>query len=142
MLARVPLYILNSEMFNPPKNEAELLQQTRWLLDLLEKYGYLAYTRIHVMPIIRGWARGKPILSPNNDMRGFPDIEIVARGKVAYLELKSVRGSLSKEQIEFSISRTKHGAIVKRCMSLEDVIDAVELLGIDVRRFIKFGGMD
>jgi hypothetical protein len=94
------------------------------------------------MPIIRGWARGRPILSPNDDMRGFPDIEVVAFGKVAYLELKSAKGTLSKEQIEFSVSRIKHGAIVKRCRSLEDVIDAVELLGLDVRRFIKCGGMD
>ena len=120
--------------FRNTEAEADLLVDTRWLLDLLTRIGLLTYTRIHVMPIIRG--RGR--FSKNEDMKGFSDIEVVVPGgRVGYLELKSERGKLSEDQIRFIESRERMGCICRVPRHLDDVIQFLRDMGVSVDGVLK-----
>lgn len=119
-------------MFTPPPSEADLLEQAKWLLDLLEKYGYLAYTRVSVGGKIFGRK-----LVPNTEMRGFSDLEIIAKGRVLYVELKSKKGKRSEDQIKFQERMGRAGAmVVPECKRLEELVEALEKFGVPARNFL------
>lgn len=125
---------------NPAVREADLLSQVKWLLTLLERRGMVSWTRVHVMPIMRGnFARGRGWLSKNVDMAGFADIEVVAapNGTVGYMELKSARGILSEEQERFRDSRTRVGAKHAAIRSLDEAVAFLKSMGVPVDRVIK-----
>lgn len=119
-------------MFEKPNSEADLLVQARWLLDLLERFGKLTYTRIHVGGMVFG---GK--LVKNQEMKGFADLEIVANGKVLYVELKSEKGTRSQEQYTFQERMERSGAKYLLCRRLEELVDALEEFGVQVKSFLK-----
>lgn len=103
-------------------SEKQILKGCKHLLTILERQGKLAFTRIHVMPVIRSDYRGRKKFMPNVDMIGFSDIEIVANGKIAYVELKTKKGKLSKPQELFLKNRAKHGAIVSVIRSVDELV--------------------
>ena len=113
-----------------PALESELQDQVLRLLARLKLLGLLDYTRVTVcgIPIepkrdavCGGW--NCRAIATNKGMEGFSDIEVVANGRVGYLELKAGRGKLSEPQIAFRESRTKHGAKFAEPRSLSDVIN-------------------
>ena len=56
-------------------------------------------------------------------MRGFWDIEVCANGQLAYIEVKSAKGTLSDYQQLFKASRKRHGwAKFLVARSKEDVV--------------------
>ena len=119
--------------FRPTELEADLLIDTKWLLDMLSRIGLLAYTRIHV-----GAVRHGRIYRKNHEMRGFSDIEVVVPGgRVGYLELKAKRGKLSEDQIRFIESRERMGCICRVPRHLNEVIQFLRDMGVPVDGILK-----
>lgn len=115
--------------------EADLLVQVRWLLRLLKRQGLLDYTRIHVMPIVRGRRQ----FSKNDDMKGFFDIEVVVPplGRAAYMELKSLRGTMNDDQLLFQASRRKVGSPAEQIRSFDEAVSFLKSLGVPVGRVLE-----
>ena len=124
--------------FTPVPSEAELLLQVRWFLNLLKRAGLLTWAKIH----IAGKMRGGRIIGRNRDMIGFFDIEVVARGRVGYIELKRLNGGKPRpEQLAFREDRERHGAPCAFCNRLESVVEFLETrMDVRAREFLKFGG--
>ena len=57
--------------------------------------------------------------------KGWPDIQILHRGRSVFIELKTKKGRLSTAQKKCHSDLILAGAIVKVCRSLEDVIQFV-----------------
>jgi len=56
---------------------------------------------------------------------GWPDFEIIHRGRVIFIELKTTKGRVSKSQKQCHNDLVMAGAVVKVCRSLEDVIQFI-----------------
>lgn len=114
----------------PPTLESPVLASTKWLLTLCARRGFLAFTRIHVMPIIRGNGR----FSKNIDMAGFADLEIVVppHGCVGYIETKSTDGRLSDAQEAFRDARVAMGARYCVSRSLDESAAFLLKMGVPV----------
>jgi len=108
-------------MKNPDISEKVLLSAIKKYLLILKRYGLLTFTRIHVMPVMRG-DKSRIKFSANNDMVGFSDLEVLSHGKIAYIEVKTGRGTLSNNQKDFLIDRAHQGAQCAVVRSLNDVM--------------------
>jgi len=117
-----------------PASEADLLQFTRKILELLKKLGMLDFTRIHVF----GMVRNGRVVGKNRDMKGFSDFEIVAPpGIVGYLELKSRDGILSEDQETFLSSRSRIGCLTAHAKTRRDVVNFIRTMGVDIDGVLK-----
>ena len=56
---------------------------------------------------------------------GWPDIEIVYKGRIIFIELKTRKGRVSEAQKQCHNDLMLAGAVVKICRSLEEVIQFV-----------------
>lgn len=61
---------------------------------------------------------------------GVPDIFICYRSRTLFLELKSPRGTLSRQQREFHAALARAGIETRVCRSLSDVAAALNSVGI------------
>lgn len=114
--------------------EKDLLSVVKQFLSYLEAANILTFTRISTNAILR--RRGTQIAFQPNPMKGFADIEIVHRGQIGYMELKSEHGKLSIEQQAFRDKRLFHGAKYQVIKSLEEAkLFLMEEMGIDLERF-------
>jgi len=115
------------------EKEKQILSDIKKFLKLMEASGRLTFTRIHCMPIIYGQGVSRKFI-PNRDMVGFADLEVVAKGGIGYIEVKSESGRLTEAQKVFRDRVTPHGA--KHCVarSIGDVVTfLVEEMSIDVK---------
>jgi hypothetical protein len=72
-------------------------------------------------------------LSRSGYCKGWPDIEIVWRGRVFFIELKAARGVLSKAQRETHRRLVYSGAYVVICRTVDDVERALRVAGVPLR---------
>ena len=108
--------------------EAIILKPIKDLLKLLKEADLLDYTRVHVMAVLNGGRRTK-----NKGMRGFADLEVVAMGRIGYIEVKVPGEQLSEAQEEFKKTRTRHGALWCTAFSLADAVEFLtDKMKIDV----------
>jgi len=91
------------------------------------------------MPVIVNNARSKRVYSVNRDMTGFADIEIVANGRIGYIELKSPKGKMTTNQIAFRDRVVKHGA--HHCVA-RSLVDVVVFLTEDMKIDVKLIGQN
>jgi hypothetical protein len=76
---------------------------------MLQLQKKLAFTRVHTMPVIRGFGRTTRY-SKNIDMAGFPDLLIdLPAGRHLYIELKAAGGRLRPDQRVFRDMRVALG---------------------------------
>jgi hypothetical protein len=82
-------------MKTPKKDlEKDLLINTKKILNVFKNQGLISYTRMHVMPIMRG---GR--MTVNKDMQGVEDLQVyMFGGKLWCIELKSLKGKQSEHQ--------------------------------------------
>lgn len=128
-----------------PKNETPekiILNQCKAVLRMLKNQGKLTFTRIHVMPVIRTDYRGKHKYTPNSDMIGFSDLEILANGIIGYVEVKTETNTLSTLQREFLLDRQRHGAKIAVVRSADELAEFLKKeMSIDVGfEFTQSGG--
>lgn len=111
------------------KTEAELLKETKALLDILKIQGLLSYRRIHVMPIQVGPRKFRP----NRDMIGMEDIQVyLLHGRTLYWELKSETGRIRPEQILRAKELETLGHYHKFIRSIVDATNHLKQSGLSV----------
>lgn len=98
-------------------NESEILAEIKIYCRHLKfvTKGRFDFTRVNLAGVRRG---GRT--TPNPDMKGFADIEVVWEGRVGYTEVKRRSGLPSPEQIAFFDSRRAAGAKCGLVRSLGD----------------------
>lgn len=106
--------------------ERDLLAAVKEHLTLLQNMRKLAFTRIHVMPVLRQTGK-KVSYSKNADMKGFSDLEIILppHGRAAYIELKRPGGKRTPEQVAFQRARAEMGC---PCAFVENFDEYVRFL--------------
>lgn len=93
--------------------EKDLLSEVKKVLNNLQDMGFLAFRRIHTMPVFRAGM----VMTPNKDMRGLEDVQIyLIGGRTLYLELKSAQGkqSVYQKQREQELKNLGHQYYVIR----------------------------
>lgn len=80
----------------------------------------------------RGW-RSQAALKASGFTTGWPDIEIIWRGSVYFLELKSGRGRVSPAQVKCHDGLIAAGAPVAVVRSLEEAASQIREWGIPLR---------
>lgn len=79
-----------------------------------------------------GFLRGK-FLKATGLRAGWPDIQIIYRGRFYGIELKGLKGTLSHEQRVCHKAIENAGGAVVVCRSMQDVLAALETWGIPTR---------
>ena len=88
--------------------EGALLRDSKRYLTILERENVLTFNRVFSGPVIVGKGKYKRMVP--NPNAGHSDLEIIYRGQIAYIELKSAKGSLSDKQQLFLARMAKFGA--------------------------------
>jgi hypothetical protein len=73
------------------------------------------------------------VLQRTGTRAGTPDLEIIYKGRVVWLELKAPKGRLSDNQLYTHRQLRNAGSPVYVCRSLDDVMVALRLSGIPLR---------
>jgi hypothetical protein len=68
-----------------------------------------------------------------NPSAGIPDCVVMKAGVVAWVEYKTPKGKLSKEQETFIFEWTAHGGLVFVVRSLEECQEVIRKLGLLIR---------
>lgn len=119
--------VLSRGVFNA--HERDVLSQIKKMLDLFKAQGLLSYRRIHVMPIKINRFQSRP----NRDMAGMEDLQLyLFGGKVLFWELKSDKGSQSKEQKVREAELLALGCEYKIIRSLEQAISELRAKGLSL----------
>lgn len=80
------------------------------------------------------WARRQAMLTEMGALAGFPDLIVMAEGKIAFLEVKAPGGSLSPAQRLFRDRAAAHGFPWALVRSADDALAAIEAAGFRTRR--------
>ena len=80
----------------------------------------------------RGWMAQKAF-KQSGAKKGWPDFEIIYRGRAYFLELKSANGRITPDQALIHTRLWDSGAAVVICRSQDDVEKAVRNFGIPLR---------
>lgn len=110
-------------------SEADLLREIKRILDVFKNQGFLAYRRIHVMPVMVN----RFATRPNNEMSGMEDLQVaLLGGKTLYWELKSPTGKQSESQIkrEAELKALGHNYTVIR--STEQALSELRAQGLSL----------
>ena len=117
--------------------EADLLKDTKRILNAFKEQGLLTYRRIHVMPVLRGGYYTK-----NRDMCGMEDIQVyIMGGKLWCLELKrpsgpkSATGKQSSEQKDRETELISLGFDYSVIRSIEELVQGLRQRGLTMWSF-------
>ena len=111
--------------------EADLLKDTKRILNAFKEQGLLTYRRIHVMPVLRGGYYTK-----NKDMCGIEDIQVyIMGGKLWCLELKSATGKQSSEQKDRETELISLGFDYSVIRSIEELVQGLRQRGLTMWSF-------
>ena len=66
-------------------------------------------------------------------MAGWPDLEVVWRGRIHCIELKSPKGVLSDDQITMHLALKRAGALIAICRSVEAVEGTLRGWGLPLK---------
>lgn len=120
---------LSLRMLKKGSLEKDLLAEVKKVLNNLQDMGFLAFRRIHTMPVFRAGG----VMTPNKDMRGLEDIQIyLIGGRTLYLELKSAQGkqSVYQKQRERELKNLGHQYYVIR--DIDSLLGALAKNGLPV----------
>lgn len=111
--------------------EADLLKDTKRILNAFKEQGLLTYRRIHVMPVLRGGYYTK-----NKDMCGIEDLQVyIMGGKLWCLELKSETGKQSSEQNDREAELIALGFDYSVIRSIEELVQGLRQRGLTMWSF-------
>jgi hypothetical protein len=89
-------------------------------------------------------ARASAALSRSGYCKGWPDIEVIHRGRALFIELKAARGVVSAAQKETHRRLIYAGAEVMLCRSVGEVEQSLRECGVHLRASVmdaRAGGM-
>ena len=115
----------------PPKvKESDIQSQ---IIDYLIWRGIFVW-RNYTGPIVRGGGARKVFFTPNPAI-GAPDIMgVLDNGQMLAIEVKTSKGKLSPEQVQFLENLRQRGALVIVARSLGDVEDAMPAIAKTFKR--------